>query len=200
MTTNILRIDASARHEGSITRALSDVVIERLTAQGPVRVDTLDLAKDVPPAVDDAWIGANITAPEERTDAQKQALATSDALVARLKAADVIVIGAPIYNFSIPAPLKAWIDQIARARVTFRYTENGPVGMLEGKRAYLLIGSGGVPVDSPVDFATPYLRHALGFVGVHDVTVFAGDRTMQRPEAREAAIAEIQRSMPRATS
>ncbi|MEM9209697.1 MAG: NAD(P)H-dependent oxidoreductase, partial [Pseudomonadota bacterium] len=80
-------------------------------------------------------------------------------------------IGAPIYNFGVPAVLKAWVDMIARARLTFQYTDKGPVGLLEGKRAYVVVASGGVSVDSPVDFATPYLRQALRFIGIEDVTV-----------------------------
>ena len=126
--------------------------------------------------VDDAWIAANGRAENDRSDRDRAALAESDRLVEELVAADVVVIGAPIYNFGVPAVLKAWIDMIARARVTFRYTENGPKGLLEGKKAYVIVASAGVPVDSPVDFATPYLRHALGFVGITDVEVIAADR------------------------
>ena len=103
--------------------------------------------------------------------------------MAELKAADVVVIGMPVYNFGIPAALKAWVDLIARARVTFRYAESGPEGLLTGKRAIVVAASGGTPVDSEIDFATPYLRHALGFVGITDVEVVAADRLMLDPEA-----------------
>ena len=103
-------------------------------------------------------------------------LAASDALVEELRGADVVVIGSPIYNFGVPAALKAWVDMIARARLTFRYTPEGPRGLLDGKKAYVVIASGGVPVDSPVDFATPYLRQALRFVGITDVDVIAADQ------------------------
>ena len=96
-------------------------------------------------------------------------------LIAELKAADVVVIGAPIYNFGIPAALKAWVDMIARARKTFRYTSEGPEGLLKGKKAYVVIASGGMPVDSDMDFATPYLRQVLGFIGITDVEVIAAD-------------------------
>jgi len=98
---------------------------------------------------------------------------TTDALVAELKEADILVIGAPIYNFSVPTALKAWIDMIARARLTFRYTEKGVEGLLLNKKAYIVVPSGGVPVGSPVDFATPYLRHALAFVGIDDIEIVA---------------------------
>jgi FMN-dependent NADH-azoreductase len=116
--------------------------------------------------LDTDWVTANFTPPEERGEAERAALAESDALVAELKAADVLVIGVPIYNFGIPAALKAWVDLVARARVTFRYTEQGPVGLLTGKRAYLAVASGGTPVGSAIDFATGYLRHVLGFLGI----------------------------------
>jgi FMN-dependent NADH-azoreductase len=146
---------------------LTGEIIEALgIREGNVSVDRRDLSNGVS-VVDEPWINANFTPDEERT---------SDALVAELQSADVIVIGSPIYNFSIPAALKAWIDKIARARLTFRYTENGPEGLLKDKKAYLVIASGGVPVDSPVDFATPYLRHALGFIGITDIEVIAADQ------------------------
>jgi FMN-dependent NADH-azoreductase len=100
----------------------------------------------------------------------------------------------PIYNFGIPAALKAWVDLIARARLTFRYTENGPVGLLKGKKAFLVVASGGVGVDSAVDFATPYMRQALRFVGITDVEVIAADRQSARgDEALSGARDQIER-------
>ena len=173
------------RHEGSTTRGLTDRIIEKLASQGDVEVATRDLAEGLP-FIDERWIEANFTDPDARNDAMKTRLAGSDALVAELQAADVVVIGVPVYNFGIPAALKAWIDLIARARLTFRYTENGPVGMLEGKRAILAVSSGGTEVDSATDFATPYMRHILGFVGIHDVEVIAADRQMIDTEASMA--------------
>ncbi len=165
----ILRIDSSARRDGSETRALSDALIGRIEATANTTMTRRDLAVDAPSLVNEAWVGANFTAPAARSDAQVAELAASDALVAELEAADVIVIGAPIYNFSIPAVLKAWIDMVARAGVTFRYGENGPEGLLQNKRAYVMMASGGVPIGSAMDFASPYLRHLLGFIGIHDV-------------------------------
>jgi FMN-dependent NADH-azoreductase len=96
--------------------------------------------------------------------------------------ADVLVIGVPVYNFGIPASLKAWVDMIARARLTFRYTESGPVGLLRGKRAVLVVASGGTAVGSEIDFATDYLRHVLGFLGIDDVEIIAANRVMPRGE------------------
>lgn len=181
-TLDILKIDASGRLDGSVSRALTRDVTSALEARhGAANVVSRDLADGVS-FVDDRWIEANFTAPDERTPEQRERLAESDRLVAELQAADVIVIGSPIYNFGVPAVLKAWVDMIARARLTFRYTENGPVGLLEGKKAYVVIASGGVPVDSPVDFATPYLRQALAFVGITDVEVIRADRINSRGE------------------
>lgn len=181
--THVLRIDASMRHDGSTTRALTDKVIDRLA---PARVTVRDLAHGIE-LIDAAWIGANFTDPAERSDAQRDRLAVSDALVAEMRAADTLVIGLPVYNFGVPAALKAWIDQIARARETFRYTETGPVGLLTGKRAIIVAASGGMAIDSEIDFATPYLRHALGFVGITDVTVIAAGQQMVDAEAALSA-------------
>ncbi|MGI9224033.1 MAG: FMN-dependent NADH-azoreductase [Woeseiaceae bacterium] len=184
-TTNSLRVlevAASGRGKDSVSRMLSADLIGALEARhGNIDLTRRDLSRGLP-FVDEAWINANFTAPEDRNSEQRTALAGSDALVAELQAADVIVIGAPIYNFGIPAALKAWVDMIARARLTFRYTENGPEGLLQGKKAYLVVASGGVPVDSPMDFATPYLRHALAFVGITDVEVIAAEQLNSKAE------------------
>jgi FMN-dependent NADH-azoreductase len=200
----VLEIAASGRNEGSVSRMLSADVVAALEGRhGSIELTRRELNKGMP-FVDDAWINANFTPAEERSAAQRATLAESDALVAELKAADVLVIGAPIYNFGVPAALKAWIDMVARARLTFRYTENGPKGLLEGKKAYVVIASGGVPVDSTVDFATPYLRHALGFVGITDVDVIAADRLNSRADesidAARVRIAELIHTAPRLES
>lgn len=172
-TLKILEISSSARGEDSVTRNLSNDLITSLED----RHDAVDrvrrtLGADMP-FVDEAWVEANFTPDEERTEKHQHTLAFSDELIDELKDADTLVISVPVYNFSIPATLKAWIDMIARARVTFRYTENGPVGLLQGKKAYLVYASGGTPVGSAFDFATPYLRHALEFIGITDVEIVA---------------------------
>ena len=170
-TLNVLKIDSSGRRDGSASRVLTADIVQALESRhGSIDVVERDLAAGMP-FVDADWIEANFTPDESRTAAHRETLAESDALVAELKAADVLVIGAPIYNFGVPAVLKAWIDMIARAQLTFRYTGNGPVGLLEGKKAFIVVASGGVSVDSPVDFASPYLRQALKFVGISDVEV-----------------------------
>jgi FMN-dependent NADH-azoreductase len=173
---NVLEISASGRRSGSVSRMLTAEIVAALEQrEGHIRVQQRDLNSGVS-LVDEAWIGANFTPAEERTPEQRDTLRESDGLVEELQAADVIVIGSPVYNFGIPAALKAWVDQVARARLTFRYTANGAEGLLTNKKAYIVIASGGVAVDSPVDFATPYLRQALAFIGITDVDVIAADQ------------------------
>ena len=199
MTTHILEISASARNEGSMSRLLARDLLKALEDRhGDITVTRRNVAEGLP-FVDADWVLATNTPEEERSDAQRRTLAFSDELVEELKAADILVIAAPIYNFSIPATLKAWIDMIARVRLTFRYTENGPVGLLEGKKAYVLTPSGGVPVGSPVDFATPYLRHALGFVGITDVHIVGArgadrgnDQALDDARARIAELVHLE--------
>lgn len=171
----VLQVNASARRGGSVSRQWSAALIDRLTAGASIDVTTRDLADGVP-HVDEDWVAANFTPDEQRTAAQREILSHSDRLIAELKDADLIVIGAPIYNFGIPASLKAWIDQITRARVTFQYTDKGPEGLLRGKRAVIVVASGGVKVGSPADYATGYLQFLLAFIGVTDVAIVAADQ------------------------
>ena len=172
MTKTVHHIDTSARLTGSATRDLSAAVVAKLAPETVIR---RDVATPLP-LLDEAWVSANFTPENERSDAQRNILALSDELVAELKAADTVVIGAPIYNFSVPATLKAWLDQVARAGITFQYTENGPEGLLTGKRAVIVSASGGTPVGAEFDYAVPYLRHMLGFIGITDVQVVAADQ------------------------
>ena len=121
------------------------------------------------PFLNETWVGATFTPQDLRTAEQSSALSHSDTLVAELQAADVIVIGMPIYNFGVAATLKSWMDMVARAGVTFRYTENGPEGLLSDKKVIVAFASGGVPQGSPVDFASPLVRQFFKFLGVQDV-------------------------------
>lgn len=184
---NILRIDSSARQNDSITRRLGSKVIDRLQQQHPnANVVTRDLSKAIP-FVDKDWVHANTTDPDERSLKQQEVLAESDHLVSELTDADIIVITAPIYNFSVPAVLKAWIDMICRARETFRYTEAGPVGLLTDKPAYLVMASGGVPFGSSADFASGYLRHILSFIGIDDLRLIYAEAISNNASSSEAA-------------
>lgn len=185
----ILRIDASARRSGSVSRDLSADLASRLAGEDGTLI-VRDLAENPLTQVDEAWVGANFTPEDSRTDEQRQALSGSDSLVGELFAADEIVIGVPVYNFAIPASLKAWVDQIARARKTFRYTENGPQGLLKGKTAWLVVASGGTAIGSEIDFATPYLKFILDFVGITDVRIVDATKWGTRSEAEQAAVRE----------
>lgn len=184
----ILHIDASALMDGSSTRTMTRKIVDAL---GGNDVVYRDVAEGLPFVTQD-WVHANFTDESERSDAQKTLLAGSDALINELERADTIVIGVPVYNFGIPAALKAWIDMVARARKTFKYTENGPVGLLEGKKVYLAIASGGTEVGGDIDFATGYMKHIMGFLGLHDVTIFSAGQQMARgEEALKSALDEI---------
>ena len=190
---HILRVDASMRREGSHSRRLADRVIDHLQSGHPdTRVTVRDLADGSMRLVDETWIGANFTDPAQRSDDQKAALAFSDRLVSELRAADTLIITVPIYNFTIPASLKAWIDLVARARETFRYTEAGPEGLLTGKRAILIFVSGGVAAGSETDFASNYMKFILKFIGITDVEIIdAGQLMFAEAEQLEAAHARI---------
>jgi len=177
----ILHIDASARKGDSVTRKLSAQLVRRLTGNGS-QVTYRDVSEGLP-FIDEAKIAAYFTSPEERTEEQRTAIALSDTIVSELKSNDILVIGVPVYNFSMPASLKAWADLAARVGETFRYTAAGPVGLLKNKKAYVVIASGGTRVDSEIDFLTPWLRHFLGFIGIKDVTVVSADALNQNFDA-----------------
>lgn len=185
---HVLLIQSSVRGDASVSRRLAAHVADRL---GGATV-TRDVSGGLP-LIDAAWTAANLTPKAERTEAQAQALALSDSLIAELRAADVVVIGAPVYNFSIPAGLKTWIDLIARAGETFRYTETGPEGLLRGKRAIVVASSGGTPFGSEIDFNTRYLRHLLGFIGIAQVEVVGAERQ----NADDAALAKAEQAVAR---
>ncbi|TDR16860.1 FMN-dependent NADH-azoreductase [Marinicella litoralis] len=171
MKKTLLTINSSGRQTDSITRKMVEKVREHINlTHSHITVIDRDLSSGMP-YIDESWINANFTPDENRNTAHLIRLQQSDELVGEIKQADYIVIGSPIYNFSIPAVLKAWIDQIARARLTFKYTEQGPVGLMTGKKAILVMASGGVPIESTLDFATPYLKQLLSFIGITDVTV-----------------------------
>jgi len=174
---HVLRIDASSRYEGSVTRQLTDEFVSQLVdGHQPLQVERNDLAHADLPFINEDWINANFTPVDQRTPLQRQTLAQSDMLVKQLQDMDILVLGVPVYNFSVPAALKAWIDLVARVGVTFRYTENGPVGLLKNKKAYVVLASGGTPIGSAIDFASGYLRHVLGFLGIDDVELISAER------------------------
>ncbi|MFP1644322.1 FMN-dependent NADH-azoreductase [Pontitalea aquivivens] len=194
--TKILRIDASIKSEGSVSRRLTDRIIARLTAADPAAsVTERDLSQGVP-QIDGAWLGAVFTPADQRNADQAAIASKADEYLNEVRTADILVIGLPVYNFGVPAQMKAWIDQLARKGETFTYTETGPVGLLTGKRAIIALSSDGTPIGSEIDFASGYIRHMLGFFGITDVEfiaadkmVFAPEETLSRAEAAVDAIA-----------
>lgn len=176
--TTILRIDGSARYEGSASRELVGRLIARFD---DATVVERDLAAGLP-LLSETILGAMWAPPEQRTDIERAALTVADELIAELIEADAIVIGLPIYNFGPPAAMKAWADLVARAGTTFRYTERGPEGLVPDKPVFLVVASGGVPVGSEMDQASTWLTTFLGFLGLTDVTVVAAGQLNVDPE------------------
>ncbi|HEX5644905.1 MAG TPA: NAD(P)H-dependent oxidoreductase [Erythrobacter sp.] len=177
--STILHINASIRGDDqSVSRELSQRVVNSLAGKSGARVITRDLAANELPFISAERFGANLTPATERTAEQAELAAIADELIAELLAADTIVLGVPIYNFGAPSTLKAWADLVARAGTTFQYTANGPEGLLKGKKAYLAIASGGTPVGSGYDFMTPWLTFFLGFLGIEVVGQVAADGIM----------------------
>ena len=169
--THILQIDSSERTSASVSRQLSAQVVENLGGQTTHR----DLLTHPLPQLDEAWLGANWTPADQLTEQQAEKLVTSDSLIQEIKDADTLVIGVSMYNFGIPASLKAWVDLVRRAGHTFQYTEKGPVGLMEGKRAIIVIASGGVPLGSPINHTITYMTTMTGFIGITDVTFLAAE-------------------------
>jgi FMN-dependent NADH-azoreductase len=193
---NILQINSSARQAGSHSTALANTVVERLRAEQPnATLTARDLARTPHPVLDEATLQALFTPAEQRTPAQVERVAVDDALIAEIQAADTVVLGVPMYNFGVPAGLKNWIDAISRARVTFRYTEKGPEGLLTGKKVYVVLTRGGVYRDSGADSQVPYLQTVLAFLGMKDVEFIYAEGLAMGPEAErrslDAARAEI---------
>ena len=167
--TTILRLDASVTGAASVTTGLNALAVETLNPNGDATVVHRDLTQ-LPLPTAASW-GAAGTPDADRTADQAESASLADALIAELEAADTVIIAAPLYNFGVPSAVKAWMDYVARAGRTFAYTEQGPQGLLTGKRAIIVTASGGVPIGSEGDFATPHLSHFLGFLGFTDITL-----------------------------
>jgi FMN-dependent NADH-azoreductase len=187
---NILVIDSAVTGEASVSRTLVREAVAALTDRAAAEIVYRDLgANPVPHLTDDTVAGVR---GEPATEAERGARALSDTLIAELRTADTIVIGAPMYNFSVATGLRAWFDHVLRAGETFSYSESGPEGLLGGKRVIVVESRGGLYSEGPaqaVDFQEPYLRHLLGFMGLTDVTFVRAERIGYGPEARAEAIA-----------
>jgi FMN-dependent NADH-azoreductase len=167
---NVLVIESSARQEGSISSQLAqEFITSWRTANPDATFKIRNLAVDQVPHLDVDLLGGWMKPEEQLSVAERSALERSNLLTNELVAADVLVLAAPMYNFGIPSTLKAWLDHVLRAGVTFKYTETGPQGLLTGKRAYVLTARGGIYAGGPLDHQEPYLRQVLAFVGIHDV-------------------------------
>ena len=166
--STLLKIQSSLFNSHGQSSTLATRFADEWLAQHPEgRVISRDLTEEPVPHLSLDRFQAFITAPEERSEAQQQVADYSDALIEEVQNADVIVLGAPMYNFSVPTQLQSYFDHIARAGITFRYTENGPEGLLKGKKAYVFISRGGVYGEDHAQ--TQYLRQILGFIGITDV-------------------------------
>jgi FMN-dependent NADH-azoreductase len=188
---NVLQINSSARTSGSESTRLADAIVAKLkAANAGARVTRRDLATDPHPMIDQAALGALFTPAEQRSAEQAARVALDDARIAELLAADVIVIGAPMYNFGITVQLKSWFDAVARAGVTFRYTATGPEGLLKDKKVYVTLARGGFYRDSGKDWQVPHLKEFLGFLGLTDVTFVYSEGHGMGPEAVAKAQAQ----------
>ena len=186
----ILQINASARSEGGNSTRLANAIIAHLKSHHPeAEVEVRDLARNPLPFLDEAGVTALFTPADQRTPEQIARIALDEAMIARVQAADVLVLGVPMYNFGVSVQLKSFIDSIARAGITFRYTESGPEGLLKGKRVYVACARGGVYRDTPADSQTPYLRQVLGFLGMTDVEFIYAEGMNMGPESAEKSFA-----------
>ena len=190
---NILQINASARRDGANSTRVADQITARLQAANPSATLTLrDLAVTPHPLLDEAALGALFTPADARSPEQTARVALDDALIAEIQAHDTVVLGVPMYNFGVPVQLKSWIDAIARAGVTFRYTASGPEGLLTGKTVYVALARGGLYRDTPNDSQVPYLKSVLGFLGLTDVRFIYAEGLAMGPEAAAKGFAQAE--------
>jgi FMN-dependent NADH-azoreductase len=191
----ILQVNASIlSNEGQSTRLANEFVGS--FGYGD-KVIVRDLAKEPVPHLDAERFGAFIAKPESRTLRQDALVAYSDGLIGELKQADVIVLGLPMYNFGVPSTLKAYFDHVARAGVTFRYTDKGSVGLLTGKKAYVFAARGGIYEGTPSDTQTAYVRAFLAFLGITDVEFVYAEGLAMGDASREAGLSKARNSIER---
>jgi FMN-dependent NADH-azoreductase len=187
---NILQINSSARADASHSTRLANDLVSGLRASRPEAALTVrDVARQPHPALDEATLQALFTPADQRTAGQAARVAQDDVLIAELQAADILVLAVPMYNFGVPSSLKNWIDAVARANVTFKYTEKGPVGLLTGKKVYVVTTRGGIHRDAPADTQVPYLKTTLGFLGMTDVQFVYAEGLSMGPDAEKKAFA-----------
>lgn len=189
----ILQVNSAARSTGANSSQIANSVTARLLAKHPeATVEVLDLAVTPHPALDNEGLGAMFTPAEQRSKEQHVRLELDNALITQVQAADVLVLGVPMYNFAISSQLKNWIDAIAKAGVTFRYTESGPEGLIKGKKVYVVLARGGIYRDTPNDTQVPYLKMILSFLGMTDVEFIYAEGFAMGPELVEKAFTSAQ--------
>lgn len=188
--TTLLQINSSINNGKGESSQLARQFVEAYVANHPeTRVIKRDVAAgEAVPHLTAERFGAFIAKPEERSPAQQAVVEYSDALINELKQAELIVLGLPMYNFGVPSQLKAYFDHVARAGVTFKYTEKGPVGLLTGKKAYVFAARGGIYAGTPMDTQTSYVRDFLRFLGVADVEFVYAEGLAYGPEAKTASV------------
>jgi len=190
---NILQINASPRRGDANSTKLAKQVSERLqSSHAGAQLSVRDLGEQPVTVLDETALGALFTPADQRSAEQAAVVAEYDALIAEVQAHDAIVLGVPMYNFGVPVQLKAWIDAIARAGVTFRYTESGPEGLLKGKTVYVALARGGLYRDTPNDSQVPYLKTVLGFLGLTDVRFIYAEGLNMGPEAAAKGFAQAE--------
>ena len=188
---NILQVNSSVRGDASASTRLANAISARLLALAPdARLTVRDATAQ--PILDGAALGALFTPADARNAEQAARAAVDDATIAEIQAADVVVIGVPMYNFTVPVQLKAWIDAICRAGTTFRYTESGPEGLLKGKKVFVALARGGLYKGTPADSQTPFLRQVLGFLGMSDVRFIHAEGLAMGEEAAAKAFADAE--------
>lgn len=186
---NILQINSSVRRAASHSTRLANRIVQRLRADHSHATLTVrDLGLTPHPVLDEAALGALFTPASQRTPEQAARVALDDALIAEIQAADVVVLGVPMYNFGVSASLKNWIDAIVRAGVTFRYSEKGPEGLLKNKKVYVALTRGGKYRNTPADTQVPYLKTVLGFLGLTDIVFVYAEGLNMGAEAEQMAI------------
>lgn len=197
----ILQVNSSARREGSQSTRLANEIVRRLRDANPdATVTVRDLTTNPHPVLDEVALGALFTPATQRSTEQQARVGLDDALIAEVQAADVVVLGVPMYNFGVSAQLKNWIDAIVRAGVTFRYTEQGPQGLLAGKKVYVALARGGKYRNTPADTQVPYLSTVLGFVGLNDIRFVFAEGLAMGPEAERAAMESAYREIEEAVA
>jgi FMN-dependent NADH-azoreductase len=198
---NILQINSSARRDVSHSTRLASRLVQRLREANPgAKLTVRDLNNAPHPVMDETGLGALFTPADQRTPQQAARVALDDALIAEIQAADLVVLGVPMYNFGIPASLKNWIDAVSRAGVTFRYTEKGPEGLLKGKKVYVALARGGKYRNTPADTQVPYLQMVFTFLGLTDVRFVYAEGLAMGPDAEQTAIASAHEQIEEAVA